>query len=389
MEILRVASSLHPEKPGGVGLHVHQMSSMQADMGHDVTVLTSDNGDRSLPEYEERNGYSIVRHRQLCRPAGNSIIPGIINSLRKRGSEFDVIHAHSHLYFSSNITALLNKLMDTPLAVTNHGLFSQTAPELVQKAFIPLIARPTLNSADRIFCYTDIAKQELRTRGISTSVSVISNGIDCGKFEPNPNIERKNQILFVGRLEYGKGPTYLVDAFDSIVENYPNYTLKIVGYGSLETKLKDMCEKRGISDKVVFAGEVEYSEMPRIYNESEILASPTLTEAAVPRVVMEAWACETPVVMSNIPEITDEHVGDAASLVPLEDADALAKDIESLIEDEELCETMAKNGRDRVKNELSWRKTVEETTEELKSMSKTTDQKNRFKNIKASRSTGN
>ena len=103
---------------------------------------------------------------------------------------------------------------------------------------------------------------------------------------------KKNQILFVGRLEYEKGPTYLVDAFDSIVKSYPNYTLKIVGYGSFEAELKDLCEKRGISDKVVFAGEIEYSEMPRIYNESEILASPTLTEAAVPRVVMEAWACE-------------------------------------------------------------------------------------------------
>ena len=125
-------------------------------MEHDVTVLTSDNGDRSLPEHEERGGYSIVRHRQLCRPVGNRIIPVIANSLRKRGSESDVIHAHSHLYFSSNITALLNKLTETLLTVTNHGLFSQTAPDLVQKAFIPLIARPTLNSADRIFCYTDL-----------------------------------------------------------------------------------------------------------------------------------------------------------------------------------------------------------------------------------------
>ncbi|WIV68833.1 glycosyltransferase family 4 protein [Natrialbaceae archaeon AArc-T1-2] len=366
MKILRVASSLHPEKPGGVGLHVHQMSSMQAGMGHDVTILTSDNGDRSLPKYEERDGYSIIRHRQIVRPAGNSIIPGILNSLRKLIPKYDVVHAHSHLYFSSNMAALFGKFTDIPLAVTNHGLFSQTAPELLQKVFIPTVARPTLNTADRVFCYTDLAKQELRDRGVSAPVSVISNGIDCEMFKPDPEIEEKDQILFVGRLEQGKGPSYLIEAFNSVADNHPDLNLKIVGYGSLKADLIEQCKEHGIFDRVTFTGELSYSEMPQVYNESKILASPTLTEAAVPRVAMEAWACETPVVMSNIPEVSEEHVGDAASLVPLRDADALAQSIEKLIMDEELREQMGEKGRQRVLSNHSWQKTVERTTAQLK-----------------------
>ncbi len=369
MQILRVASSLHPEKPGGVGLHVDQMSSMQSSMGHSVTILTSDNGDRSLSKHERRDGYKIIRHREIVRPSGNSIIPGITNSLRKLAPQHDVIHAHSHLYFSSNVAAAFSKVNGTPIAITNHGLFSQTAPKLVQKAFIPTIARLTLNAAEQVFCYTDLAKQELRERGVSSPVAVIPNGIDCEMFKPNPKVETQDQLLFVGRLERGKGPSYLIDAFNSIVDSHPQYSLKIVGYGSLEDDLKKQCEEYDISDAVTFSGELSYAEMPRVYNESSILASPTLTEAAVPRVAMEAWACETPVVMSNIQEVSAEHVGDAGSLVPLRDADALAEAIEELIEDGECRVEAGKKGRQRVLENHSWQHTVKQTTVTLEAIS--------------------
>ncbi len=371
MQILRVASSLHPEKPGGVGLHVHQMSSMQASLGHDVTVVTSDNGDRSLPRREERDGYSIIRHREVARPCGNSIIPGIANSLRKLSSRHNVIHVHSHLYFSSNIAAAFGKVTNLPIAITNHGLFSQTAPELLQKIFIPTVARPTLNFADRVFCYTELAKNELRKRGVSSPVSVIPNGINCDMFYPDSTVETNNQILFVGRLEQGKGPSYLIDAFNTVVDSHPDYELKIVGYGSLEDKLVQQCKDYGIYDSVTFTGELSYEEMPRVYNESTLLASPTLTEAAVPRVTMESWACETPVVMSNIPEVSKEHVDGAASLVPLRDADALADSIEEQIQDETMREEMGSNGRQRVLENHSWRNTVKQTTSTLQTICST------------------
>ncbi len=369
MRILRVASSLHPEKAGGVGLHVEQMSRMQASMGHDVTVLTSDNGNRSLEKRERRNGYKIIRHREIARPMGNSIIPGVVSSLRKLAPHHDVIHAHSHLYFSSNIAAAFSKVNGTPTAITNHGLFSQTAPELVQKIFIPTIARPTLNSAEHIFCYTELAKQELRDRGVSSPVDIIPNGINCEMFKPEPEIETQDQILFVGRLEQGKGPSYLIDAFNSIVDAHPQYSLKMVGYGSLKDELKKQCEDYGILEDVTFTGELSYEEMPRVYNESSILASPTFTEAAVPRVVMEAWACKTPVVMSNIQEVSTEHVGDAASLVPLRDSDALAESIEELIQDNERRVEAGKKGRQRVLENHSWQNTVERTTAALETIS--------------------
>lgn len=369
LKILRVASSLYPEVNGGVGLHVDQMSRQQASKGHQVTVLTSDNGNHSLPRQEKRGGYSIIRHREIIRPLDNSIIPGILRSIRKLASSYDVIHAHSHLYFSTNVAAVISKVSNTPLAVTNHGLFSQTAPQLVQKIYIPTIARPTLNAADRIFCYTELARAELRERNVSTPVSVIPNGINCDSFKPEPTIETEKQILFVGRLKKGKGPHYLIQAFASIASQYPELTLKIVGDGPMRDQLVLQCEELEIADRVSFAGELSYTEMPTVYNESLMLVSPTLTEAAVPRVVMESWACETPVVMSDIDEVSADHIGDAGILVPLRDAAALSEEMVRLLENESERIEMGERGRQRVLRDHSWAETVNKTTNALQEIS--------------------
>lgn len=365
MRILRVASSLHPEVTGGVGLHVHQMSSRQADNGHDVTVLTSDNGDRSLPVREHRNGYTIIRHREVARPVDNSIAPGLLNTLRKLANRHDIIHAHSHLYFSTNLSAIFTKISSIPLAITNHGLFSQTAPQWLQKIYIPTVARTTLNTADRIFCYTDIAKRTLRERNVSSPISVISNGINCQMFSPDERIAEKRQILFVGRLKEGKGPKYLIDAFASISSEFSDLSLKMVGDGPLRDELQSQCKRQNIDDHVTFTGELSYEEMPRVYNESLLLASPTLTEAAVPRVVMEAWACETPAVMSNIPEVSEDHVKGAGLLVPLQDEEELAEKISYLVDNEEERERMGTEGRNRVVESYSWQDTVDRTSKAL------------------------
>jgi hypothetical protein len=45
LRILRIATDAYPDVLGGGALHAHELSSLQAEMGHDVTVLTSDHGD--------------------------------------------------------------------------------------------------------------------------------------------------------------------------------------------------------------------------------------------------------------------------------------------------------------------------------------------------------
>ncbi|WP_264373483.1 glycosyltransferase family 4 protein [Natronorubrum aibiense] len=331
-------------------------------MGHDVTVLTTDNGDRSLPRTEHRDGYTLVRHKEVARLIDNSIFPGVIKSLYERANDFDIIHAHSHLYFSTNLSALISKITDSNLVITNHGFYSQTASTSIQKVYNRTIGKATLNSADRIFCYTPRAKNILREHNIGSPIEIISNGINCEIFAPENEEDETQQILFVGRLKNGKRPDALIRGFGKLVDEYPNYQLKIVGDGPMLPDLKTLCNEKNIQEMVTFTGELSYDEMPDVYRQSDLLVLPTKTEAAIPRVVMEAWACKTPAIMPNIQEI-DAEIFKKGGILCDGTPSGIYDSVRQLIEDDQLRSTLGNTGREVVQEKYSWAETVEKTTE--------------------------
>ena len=143
MRVLRVASDIYPDTPGGLGIHVHQMSKLQVLMGCDVTVVTSSTPS-NRKEFEERDGYKIVRLKTPFRMMGNSFQVGLLTYILQNRSKFDVIHAHSHLFFSTNVAALLRKTGGPPLVITNHGVISTSAPLAFQELYFPRwVVRPS------------------------------------------------------------------------------------------------------------------------------------------------------------------------------------------------------------------------------------------------------
>jgi hypothetical protein len=80
MRILRVAQNVYPEQKGGASYHVHAMSRDQAEMGHEVTVLTG-RDDPGQPSIEEREGYTVVRVSPGVTVLGNEISPAVARYL--------------------------------------------------------------------------------------------------------------------------------------------------------------------------------------------------------------------------------------------------------------------------------------------------------------------
>ena len=360
LTILRVASSLYPEKMGGVGLHTHTMSKMQAEMGHDVTVLTSDNGDRSLTREERRDGYRLIRHREVARPIENTITPGLVPTLREEIPHCDVLHIHSHLYFSSSVAACFARAYGVPTVLTNHGLVSQTAPGWLQKSFNSTLGSFTFESAGRILCYTETDRRRLLQQGIETDISVISNGIDCSEFRPL-ELHSNRELLFVGRLAEGKGPQYLIDAFAGVSADYPALGLKLIGEGPMRGELERRIETLGLSDRVELIGEVANHELPSHYNESLAFVLPSLSEG-MPRTLMEAMACGLPVVTSDLEQLRPVvdglgYTAESGSSKELERA------IRTLLETEDLA-ALGRRARKRAVEDFSWQETVERTVEE-------------------------
>lgn len=353
MRILRVAQKLYPDVVGGGPYHVHAMSRDQAAMGHDVTVLTVGDG----PPREHRDGYTVVRKPALAEPLGNAISPHATWVLNA-ASRFDVVHAHSHLYALTNVAALGRRLDETPLAITNHGLYSQTAPRWLFDAYLRTLGRWTFNSADVVFCYTDTERDQLREFGVRSDIAVVSNGIDTGRFAPDgPKSELVDAagpvVLFVGRLVEGKRPLEAIRALETMRARGCDATLYVAGEGPLESELRAAARERGLSESVRFLGHVPYDEMPDVYRAADVLVLPSRDEG-MPRTVLEALASGVPVVVSSnlrqVREAFGESVGYAS------DAEAFG---ERIVEALERDVSSAPDGR------FSWERTVKETTAQL------------------------
>lgn len=356
MRILRVAQNLHPEVPGGGSYHVHAMSRDQAEMGHDVTVLTvSDN--KNLPRQENRDGYTVVRRSPTVELLNNDISLGVARFLRD-ADDFDVIHAHSHLYFSTNLAALKRRFSDVPLVITNHGLYSQNAPEWLFNQYLRSIGRWTFNRSDVIFCYTKEDKTRVRDFGVDSRIEVVSNGVDTERFSPDGTesdlIDHDGLvILFVGRLVEGKRPMDAVHAVSRLPDSL-DAKLYVVGDGPLQEELEAEAED------VVFLGHLPYDEMPAIYRAGDVLLLPSRAEG-LPRTVLEAFSSGLPVVSSYLKQ-TAPIVKEAGKTVPVGDIEGYIAALVRVLNDRE---RLGSQGRHTIIDRFRWKETVEQSTNVL------------------------
>lgn len=360
MRILRVAQKLYPENKGGGPYHVHAMSRDQAALGHDVTVLTVSNDSR-LPPHEERDGYTVIRQRPTVNALGNDISIGLAKFL-KDASEYDVIHAHSHLYFSTNLAALKRQVSDIPLAITNHGLYSQNAPEWVFDGYLRTIGRWTFSKADVVFCYTAEDRARVENLGVNTDVAVVPNGVDTDRFTPEgPPSELIDHdgpvVLFVGRLVEGKRPQDAIDAVTALPDEL-NAKCYIVGDGPMREELTSYA-----GGSVEFLGHVPYDEMPSVYRAGDALILTSRAEG-LPRTVLEAFASGVPVVSSHL-EHTAPVVERGGETVPIGDVNGYRRALHRVLSQRV---QLGEQARTAIVDEFQWKTTVSRTAARLEEL---------------------
>ena len=370
MRILRVAQDIHPDVLGGGAYHAHAMSRDQATMGHDVRVLTI-SPQATVSSTERRDGYELRRYRPLAAPFGMGISIDLADVLRD-SDDFDVVHAHSHVYYASNVAAALGTFTETPLAVTCHGLHSQSIPHWVSKMHLGTVGSLTYRLADIVFCYTDSERARLRELGVDGPIAVVSNGIDVERFSPEGSVyepmERRDgpTLLFVGRLEPGKRPDVALTVVEQVRTAFPDVTLYVCGDGERRGDIERAAVQQGIEEHVEFLGTVPYEDMPSLYRGADVFLLPSLTEG-FPRTIMESLGCETPVVASALDQTTSllERTGYA---VEAGDVEQFAAAVEALLDEEAERRRLGRRGREIVSSEYTWRETVAETTSRLEQL---------------------
>ena len=182
---------------------------------------------------------------------------------------------------------------------------------------IPARAKQIVNASKRalgILSVSQALADEMQLMGIEKDkIHVIYNGVDHDKFSvqkaSSPN-KPKNYILYVGNLKKEKGVVELLKGFAAITKMHPSITLVYAGPGKIGEELLQQANKLSINNKVSLLGSVDHHQLPELISQARILALPSYNEG-VPNVVLEAMACGTPVLATNvggIPEVVNEGV---------------------------------------------------------------------------------
>lgn len=156
-------------------------------------------------------------------------------------------------------------------------------------------------------------------------------------------------FIYVGRLWWGKGLGYLLDAFASLQRSGREVSMLIVGDGPEERALRDRCSAEEL--RVAITGFKQKHELPAYYRASDAFVFPTLGDP-FGLVVGEAMACALPVVATTAAGEIRERVehGVNGLLVPPGDSDALAAAMRELSDDPARTRAMGSVSAEKVRD---------------------------------------
>jgi teichuronic acid biosynthesis glycosyltransferase TuaC len=240
----------------------------------------------------------------------------------------DLINAH-WIFPDGVAAAWIARKLRTPLVLTGLGCDINHYPSL---PFRKKPIRKALIAASRITVKGNGLKQKVLQMGIQEhKVIVIPNGLDLKRFRIMDKKEARRRLdlqedrqilLFVGSLDQVKGGQYLIEALKRMGENLENPPhLIMVGDGPLQEALLFQTRCWGIANRVSFVGKRPHDEIPIWMNAADIFCLPSIREGR-PNVLMEALACGTPAVASNVgsvPEIIQKENGRLARVADPKD----------------------------------------------------------------------
>lgn len=286
-----------------------------------------------FPREEMVDGLSVVRPRYPLPPKiGGYFHPALMYPAVRRAVDrmrrefdFDVIDAH-FAYPAGVVASMLSERYDRPFVITGRGEDMLRFPNMPFKG--PRIRKALQSAAGCIGVSGEIAAAMKKHGAAEDRLQVISNGVDCQRFQPRDQMQSRTAlglptdrsiILTVGdRLEL-KGFHLLIDAIPQIRQQFPNVLAVIVG-GSprsgtdMTPILERKIQEQGLEDHVLLAGRVEHSSLPTWYSAVDVFTLLSSREGS-PNVLLEALACGTPAVGTPVGAIPDMLSDPATGIV--------------------------------------------------------------------------
>ena len=331
---------------GGVQTRATQIKEYLTKQGHEVLLIFI---------YQKRPSFQTsdtVRVLVESEGKNNKIILGFMAIVKLwkllRSFTPDAIIGFAH--YSSPIAAILGMTTGVRIRIATQTNPPERAPFIarildVLAGILPIYTINVVNSKyieSKFEGYPQSYRRKIRLvyNGIATTKPKIS------KFESR-NIFRipldGKIIISVGRLSAQKNHRFIISALPRLSD----FHYVLVGVGELKSELAATAESLGVSDRVHFMGEIERAKIPDVLASADVFAFPSKYEAFGLSVV-EAMDAGLPVVASDI-EVFREIIGEAGSLVSLNDVEGWVKTLE-LVAGTSAGERLGKKAAERAKD---------------------------------------
>lgn len=276
------------------------------------------------------------------------------------------------LYRQLHQNLLFSPIPEAPIAsrcryvITVHDLIPLRFPHrrspltLYFRHWVPFVVR----QAEHVICNSEATAADVHQffDVPSHRITAIPLAYDRTHFQPL-NLPVQPYFLYIGRPDPHKNLARLIAAFAQIAQR-TDTELWIVGSTDprYTPELEQLATERGVGDRVKFRSYVPYAELPTLLNQAIALVFPSLWEGfGLP--ALEAMACGTPVITSNLASLP-EVAGDAAILVDPTRAMELATAMQQVAQDSTLRAQLQAAGLHRAQ-QFSWERTGQSTAELL------------------------
>jgi glycogen(starch) synthase len=391
MKVLMVSWEYPPVVIGGLGRHVHHLSTALAAAGHEVVVLSrrpSGTDPSTHPSSDEMNeDVRVVAAAQdpheftfgkdmmaWTLAMGHAMVRTGLSLKKKRSGRPwrpDVVHAHDWLV--AHPAVALSEFYDVPMVSTIHateaGRHSGWVSGSLSRQVHAVESWLVRESDSLITCSASMRDEitELFGPGLA-EVTVIRNGIDAARW---PFAERRRhgvaggppELLFVGRLEYEKGVHDAIAALPRIRRAHPGTTLTIAGDGTQQDWLVEQARKHRVLKATRFVGRLDHAELLAALHRADAAVLPSHYEP-FGLVALEAAAAGTPLVTSNIGGLGEAVInGETGMSCPPRDVARLAEAVGAVLDDPAAAQRRARAARERLTSDFDWHTVADETAQ--------------------------
>lgn len=283
------------------------------------------------------------------------LFPKCVNFTRQI-EELEIDHIHAHFVWLEGIAGgIASDLLNITFSIHPHafGLFGRNQRNV----------RCELENASQVVTISTYHRAyiaNLCPQIEADDIDIVHYGLNTEHFRPALSKAESNtiRILSVGRLIEKKGFGFLIDACALLADSGQDFLCQIAGAGHLEEALQTRINQHGLQKRVSLLGPLEQDRILELHQMSDIFALACISacdgdQDGMPNVLIEAMACEVPVITTPIAGIPDlVRDGETGLLVKEKDVSGLADALERLIVDPRLRRQLGMQARKTVMDEF-------------------------------------